>query len=293
MIKSMTGFGRGVSDTVCGTYTVEMKSVNHRYIDISVRMPRDLFGLEDRVKKEIQKYMKRGKLDVFINFKASADSEKTVTADRGLAEAYIKELNNIAAEFGIKNNVSTSDLFRIPELFSVQQKEYTDDELWEMLLPAVDEAVEKLCDMRIREGKNIYSNFIDVLDNIVIYFRNIKARAGLVPEEYRQKLNTRIADVLESPSAVDPQRLAAEVAFFADKCCIDEEIARFESHIAEFRKYMDSDIEIGRKVDFLIQEMNREVNTMGSKANDSELVSNVISIKGEIEKLREQIQNIE
>ncbi|MBE7065757.1 MAG: YicC family protein [Ruminococcaceae bacterium] len=293
MIKSMTGFGRGVSDTAGGTYTVEMKSVNHRYIDISVRMPRDIFCLEDRVKKEIQKYVKRGKLDVFINFKPSVDSEKVVTADRGLAAAYITALNDMASEFGIKNNVSTSDLFRIPELFTIQQKEYTEDELWEMLVPAVDEAVEKLCDMRAREGRNIYSNFHEILDNIVGYFENIKNRAGLVPEEYRKKLTARITEVLESTSMVDPQRLAAEVAYFADKCCIDEEITRFESHIAEFRKYMDSDIEIGRKVDFLIQEMNREVNTMGSKANDSELVTNVIAIKGEIEKLREQIQNIE
>lgn len=293
MIKSMTGFGRGISDTVAGIYTVEMKSVNHRYIDVSVRMPRELFALEDRVKKEIQRYVKRGKIDVFINFRQSCTSEKTVNVDIGLAKAYVDALGGIAEELSIKNLLSTSDLFKIPDMFTVEQNDYTDDELWEMLYPAVHMAVEKLVEMRSREGENIYLNFKNVLDNIEGFFAHIKERAPSVPAEYREKLHTRIAEVLGSPSAVDEQRLAAEVAFFADKCCIDEEIARFESHIKEFRKYMESDTEIGRKVDFLIQEMNREVNTMGSKANDSVLVSNVISIKSEIEKLREQIQNIE
>ncbi len=293
MISSMTGFGKGVNETENGTYAVEIKTVNNRYTDITVRAPRDFLVFEDRVKKIIQSKVKRGKVDVFVNYRASEKSGRIVRFDEGLANEYFNALRRAAEVCNVPFNGQAADLFRMPEVFTTERVERTDDEIWSELLPAVDGAVNSLCEMRLSEGANLKGVLSDILDNMERLFETVKDRAEKVPAEYAVKLKARVDELLGQEGGVDPQRLASEIAVFADHCNVDEEIARFKSHIKQMREMLEASEPVGRKMDFLVQELNREVNTIGSKSADGEITNTVIDLKSEIEKIREQIQNIE
>ena len=293
MISSMTGFGKGTNETEYGIYTVEIKSVNNRYLDINVKAPHDFLVFEDKIKKAIQTRAKRGKVDVFVNYKATQKSGKTVKFDEALANEYFNALRKASEACGVHFNGQATDVFRMPEVFTVESAQRTEEEIWNDLLPAVNSAVDAFCDMRRNEGANLKVVLEEILQNMEDLFKIVVSRSEDLPKEYSAKLKARVSELLGQEGGVDPQRLAAEVAIFADRCNVDEEIARFKSHVKQMRELLNSSEPVGRKMDFIVQEMNREVNTTGSKSSDNEITATVIELKSEIEKVREQIQNIE
>lgn len=288
----MTGFGRGELKTDSIQCIVEIKTVNHRYADFTIKMPRDLMPLEDRIRAVLQQSINRGKTDVYITYIDLSKKEKNVAVDEGVVNAYFNAIKDSSETLGYRFEPNVSMLFKIPDAF-VQFKEETDVEaVWLNLNKALEFAILNLSKMREIEGEKLKEELIYILKNCEILYKDICERSPLVPVEYKEKLHQRLHELLEK-GIVDEQRLAAEVAVFADKCSIDEEIARFNSHIKQFYDALSSEGSIGRRLDFIVQEMNREVNTMGSKANDIIITNNVISLKSEIEKIREQIQNLE
>lgn len=292
MIRSMTGFGRGELKTDNIQCIVEMKTVNHRYSDFTIKMPRELLSLEDRIRTELQKFIQRGKADVYITYTDLSQSSKKVVVDEGTAGAYFQAMRDASERLGYRYTPEMSMLFRIPDAF-VQCREEADQEaVWAALEQPLRAAAANLIRMRETEGEKLKMELETILRTSEGFFQGIKERSPNVPREYKEKLETRIAELLDRVPA-DEQRLAAEIAIFADKCSIDEEIARLESHIRQFWDALEAGGAVGRRLDFIVQEMNREVNTMGSKANDIEITNHVIALKSEIEKLREQIQNLE
>ncbi len=292
MIKSMTGFGRGSFANEEKQINIEIKTVNHRFLDLSVKLPRQLMWCEDPVRKKVQGAISRGKVDVFITYTELQKPGSAVHIDKGLAEAYISALSDASETYGLKNDIYTSTLLRLPDVLTVTGAEMDEEQIWSQIDTALSEALENLVKMREKEGESLKSNLLGMLGNIEEAMVTVRERAPLIPQEYKEKLENRLETLLQSDT-VDPQRIAQEVAFFADKCCIDEEITRMGCHIAQFRDILSSNEPVGRKLDFLVQEMNREVNTTGSKANDIVLTQSVLSMKSEIEKIREQIQNLE
>lgn len=294
MVKSMTGFGRAEYLDDKQRIIVEIKTVNHRYIDINVKMPRDFIALEERIFKLVKNYINRGKVDIFVTYNNIQTQQSTVIINEDLVISYIESARIIAEKLGITNDITANSIIKIPDAFTVLKNETDLDEIWDVLQKSCTQALLNVTEMRQREGSAISRDLLDILNSINSYFDAIKVRSPFVPIEYKDKLGARLKELYsDSNGVVDPQRLAMEVALFADKCCIDEEIARMTSHISQAHKILTEDGSIGRKLDFLVQEMNREVNTIGSKANDAEITVNVIALKSEIEKLREQIQNIE
>ena len=231
-------------------------------------------------------------MDVFITYTELQKPGSAVHIDKGLAEAYISALSDASETYGLKNDIYTSTLLRLPDVLTVTGAEMDEEQIWSQIDTALSEALENLVKMREKEGESLKSNLLGMLGNIEEAMVTVRERAPLIPQEYKEKLENRLETLLQSDT-VDPQRIAQEVAFFADKCCIDEEITRMGCHIAQFRDILSSNEPVGRKLDFLVQEMNREVNTTGSKANDIVLTQSVLSMKSEIEKIREQIQNLE
>ncbi len=292
MIKSMTGFGRGSFANEEKHINIEIKTVNHRFLDLSVKLPRQLMWCEDPIRKKVQSVLSRGKVDVFVTYIELQKPGCTVNIDRGLADAYIRALSDASEAYGLKNDIYASTLLRMPDVLTVTGAEMDEEQVWSQISAALKVALDHLVQMREKEGGNLKENLLSMLCRIENAMVTIQKRAPLIPQEYKEKLESRLSTLLQS-DAVDPQRLAQEVAFFADKCCIDEEITRMGSHIVQFRDIISSDEPVGRKLDFLVQEMNREANTMGSKANDIALTQSVLEIKSEIEKIREQIQNLE
>lgn len=292
MIRSMTGFGRGEIRTDSVQCIVEIKTVNHRYADFTIKMPRDLMPLEERIRAVLKESVQRGKTDVFITYIDLSNADKKVAVDEGVVNSYFAAMRESSVNLGYKFEPNVSMLFKIPDAF-VQFKEETDSEaVWEHLNKALCIAISNLEAMRETEGEKLRKELMILLGNCKSFYKAICDRSPLVPLEYKEKLNQRLSELLEK-GIVDEQRLAVEVALFADKCSIDEEIARFNSHIEQFRDAINSEGSIGRRLDFIVQEMNREVNTMGSKANDIIITNSVISLKSELEKIREQIQNLE
>ncbi len=292
MIKSMTGFGRGEYSRDGKEFTVEIKTVNHRYSDIFVKMPRQIGFLEDRVRELVGKAISRGKIDVFITYYNHSEDSKHVVFDEGLAKAYVSAVEALRDKFSLADDISVSLISKYPDVLRVEQAEDDEDLLWSMLKEAVDNAVASLIHMRGIEGeglKNVLLERADIIENVI---GEIAKRAPEVPKEYKAKLNARIKELLEQ-QVVDESRIAVEVALFADRCSIDEELVRLGSHFGQMRQILSMDQPVGRKLDFLVQEMNREINTIGSKANDLNITRLVVDIKSEIEKIREQIQNIE
>lgn len=299
MLKSMTGFGRGQYEDENFSVTVEMKTVNHRYNEIAIRLPRFLNPLEDKIRKTILKTVNRGRIDVFINADYTSSENCTLKVDKNLAVAYHKALQEVGAAIGLEElNINSAQevmyLSRCQDVINVKEGFFDVETVWPKVEQAVKEALDNLVTMRETEGGNIYGDFIYRADLIAEKLTKIEERSPMVVEEYQAKLTDRLNNLLADHNiTVEPERLLQEVAIFADRASITEEIVRLKSHIKQFKNIINSDQPVGRKLDFLIQEFNREANTIASKANDYTLAQIVVEIKAEIEKIREQIQNIE
>lgn len=291
MLKSMTGFGHCEYSENGITFTIEIKTVNHRYFDTYLRMPKQLSGFEERVRSRLASKIGRGKVDVYITYENQSDDAMEVLLDERLARAYSTALKKIAESLSLRDDISVSSLARFPEILKVEKKDQ-DDVIGVILDKAVDQAIAVLIDMREREGERLKESMLANLAVLENWLALIREKAPEVVKDYREKLEARINEMVDIQK-VDPSRLAMEVALFADRCNIDEEIVRLASHIIQMRHMLNEGSPVGKKADFLIQEMNREVNTIGSKASDLEITRSVVEMKSEIEKLREQIQNIE
>lgn len=294
-VRSMTGYGRGEFTAEDRKFTVEMRSVNHRYNDITVKLPRFLISLEDRIKKKTAENVFRGKTDIYISFETLSSEDVEVKLDEALAAAYAEKLKHLREIIGVPQADDGRILeltARFPDVITVEKAQKEEEVLWEILLPALEDAVSRFLVMRETEGENLKQDILLKGEKIRALVAGVKERAPLVVEEYREKLNRRLEDILGNVE-VDPQRVAQEVAVFADRGCIDEEITRLESHLIQLDGILREGGQVGRKLDFLVQEMNRESNTIASKANDVQIVQAMIALKSEIEKIREQVQNLE
>lgn len=293
MAISMTGFGRGEYKNDNYHFIVECRTINHKYVDINVRLPRKISFLEDKIRNIVKDYVKRGRVDLYIKLDLIGSEDVNLRFDEKLASQYVNILNNIKSTFDLNDDITVMNIAKFPDIIKCEEKEEDADLLWEMLKLALEESLKNLKEMRCEEGIKL-SNDIDTrCDLLKDYIEDIEKYSYNVVNEYKEKLNSRIAEILENPSLVDENRLAQEVAIYADKCSITEEIVRFKSHITQLKKAIHKDESIGRKIDFLIQEMNRETNTIGSKSSDLNITNLVVEIKSELEKIREQIQNIE
>lgn len=291
-MKSMTGYGKGVAVLDGRELTVELKSVNHRFLDIGMRTPRLLSCMEDPIRRILGERLSRGHVDVFLNYRNTRTDAKTVRIDGTLLRAYIEAARAANADLGLTDDLTLSKVLRLPDVTEIIPADEDSALLIRLAETATHEAVDALEEMRSAEGQRLKEALKAGVDRMAEYREQVVERAPFVTEEYRRKLYERIASVL-SETETDQARLATEIALFADRACIDEEIVRLKSHIVQFNEYLESEEPIGRKMDFIIQEMNRECNTIGSKANDAELTNVVLLLKSEIEKLREQIQNVE
>lgn len=293
MINSMTGYGRAESFIQGMKITVEIRSVNHRHHDIMFKMPKDLIILEDRMKKIIQGYLTRGRIDVFITLDIEENPNQQIKVDWNLLNQYIEIVGELKSRLHIDGQIDIKDLLNIPDIINVGLDILDVDNIGTDLVNTLDLACKNIKDMRANEGKNLYQDLTSRIDSMKNLLHNIQGKAPLVVEEYRIKLMAKISDYLDDVVEVDEARLLNEVAFFSEKANIDEEITRFSSHFQQFLTILDQNEPVGRKLDFLIQEMNREANTIGSKANDLTLSQLVVELKSELEKMREQVQNVE
>lgn len=291
-MHSMTGYGKGVSKRDGKTITIEIKTVNHRFLDCNIKLPRNFLFVEDRVKKAVSSAISRGHVDLYLTYEQSSTDEGAYTVDLELANNYLTAVRQLENGTGLANDVTLSTLLRVGDIVTRQQSVEDEDLLAEMTLEAVSEALVNLKVMREKEGQSQKADIASKLGTIEACLDRIKEFASKVVEDYRALLNARIAEVVE-PSLVDKQRLATEVALYADHCAIDEEITRLSTHISNMRSLLEATEPVGRKMDFLVQEFNRETNTIGSKANDMRITKEVLAIKNEIEKMREQAANIE
>lgn len=292
MIKSMTGFGRSEYADTNRKFTVEIKSVNHRYLDMAIKMPKKLNFFEAAIRNELKNYIQRGKVDVFITYEDYTENNVGIKYNKDVAEEYLKYLKQMSEEFELDWDVRTSALSRYPEVFTMDEIDIDEEEIWAGLQKAIQGAAEKFVEARIKEGENLKNDLIEKLDDMVTHVEYVKERAPEIIAEYKKGLEEKIKELL-GDTKVDEARLLTEVTIFADKVCIDEEIVRLTSHIETTKKTLIEGGSIGRKLDFIAQEMNREANTILSKANDLATSNHAIELKTEIEKVREQIQNIE
>ena len=293
MAISMTGFGRGEYKDDNYYFLVECKTINHKYCDINVRLPRKISFLEDKVRNLVKDYVKRGRIDLYIKLDLLGSEDVNLKFDETLAAQYVGILNQIKEKFDLVDDISVMNVAKFPDIVKCEEKEEDEDLLWSMLKQAVEAALIKLKEMRSEEGKKLADDVIMRCDLLKNYINEIEKNAENVVIDYKEKLNNRISEMLEDPSIIDENRLAQEVAIYADKSSITEEIVRFNSHIDQLKKTVIKNDSIGRKIDFLIQEMNRETNTIGSKSSDLSITNLVVEVKSELEKIREQIQNIE
>ncbi len=292
MIKSMTGFGRCEVAESNRKFTVEMKSVNHRYLDISIKMPKKLNFFEAAIRAELKNYISRGKVDLFISYEDYTENNVGIHYNRELAAEYMKYLRQMQEDFGLEDDVRVSVLSRYPEVLTMEEADASQEELWKELQKAIRGAAEGFVQTRIAEGEHLRDDLIDKLDGMLKLVDFIAERSPRIVQEYRQKLEDKVKDLLGDVQ-VDENRLLTEVTIFADKVCVDEELVRLRSHIETTKTTLLEGGSIGRKLDFIAQEMNREANTTLSKSNDLEISNCAIELKTEIEKVREQIQNIE
>lgn len=293
MIRSMTGFGRGSYTNIEREYTVEIKAVNHRYADINIRLPYVLSFLEDKIKKKILEKIERGKIDVSITFVNNSNLGKKITINQSLAKAYIEELKKLESENDITNDITVMKIARLPDVLNISQDDNS-DVLWEELSNALEEAIANLVETREAEGRKLSEDMLKRLDLINENILNISQYSTGLIDQYVVKLKDRIKEMLQT-DIVDEARISQEVVLYADKTSIEEEITRLKSHIVQFKELLQSESikKAGKRLDFIIQEMNREVNTIGSKSNCLEITNLVIELKTELEDVREQVQNIE
>lgn len=295
MIKSMTSFGRAQSeDNSKYGLSIEMKSVNNRYLDINIRLPKNLFSLEEEVRKIISKRLNRGKVDVFINMDKYSNNTGKPKVNMELAHSYYECLTELKKEFLLNEDISLSLLTKFPDVISVEEDDDDLEEILKELKVLLEKSLDKMIEMRETEGNKLKEDILLKLNDIEENVNKLEGMADNVPVQYKNKLMERLEELLSTSSSINEDRVAMEVAIFADKAAVDEEITRMYSHINQMRKTLEiSNEPIGRKLDFIIQEMNRETNTIGSKANDTEMTNLVINNKNLLEKIREQIQNIE
>lgn len=293
MSVSMTGFGRGEYRDENYHFTVECKSINHRYLDINIRVPRKISFFEERIRSQAKQYIKRGRVDIFVGMELTGESESELKLDLKLAKGYHEVLKKIAGEIDVKNDITISSIARFPEVVKLLEKEEDEELIWKSLAPALEEAFRTVRDMRKVEGNKISADIIMRCALMEEYLSEVEKLSDTVVVEYKDKLTGRIKDLLGAGAAIDEARIAQEAAIFADRCSITEEIVRFRSHIIQLGATLKEDDSVGRKIDFLIQEMNREANTIGSKSSNLRITQLIVDIKSELEKIREQVQNIE
>lgn len=292
MIKSMTGYGCAKGEA-CGLgLTIELRSVNNRFLDCSIRIPRVYTALEDALKSIVGKHISRGKVDVYVTIDSSGADDLTVQVNTGVAEAYLKAIEELSVKYGLKNDATAMSVARLQDVLTVEKKETDTDVLKEGLCAVLEEAMIGYDSMRSTEGEKLYHDISGRLDEIERLTALAEERSPATVEAYREKLTARMQEVLQGRD-IDENRILLEAAIFADKVAVNEEIVRLRSHVSQLRGMLLSSEPVGRKIDFLVQELNREANTLGSKGNDSEMAKIVIDLKAEIEKIREQIQNVE
>lgn len=292
MIKSMTGFGREEhSDEEC-KLTIEMKSVNHRYLDINVKLPKKLNFFEVKIRGLLKKYIERGKVDIFITYKSLKEAETGLRYNSALAKEYADYYQRIVTELGVPNDISASKIAKCPEVFTLQEETCDEEELLELLTSVFDAAAQKFVNSREAEGENLKADLLEKLEKMRQYVALIEERSPIIVSEYRNRIEERVKELLEN-AQIDENRIAMEVTLFSDKVCVDEEIVRLSSHIDAMKDCLVRGGAVGRKLDFLAQEMNREANTILSKSADLTITDTGIELKTMIEKIREQVQNIE
>ena len=291
MIKSMTGFGRYEYQTGSKKFTVELKGVNHRYLDVNIRMPKKFNFFETAIRTLLKQYALRGKVDIFITYEDNSESQAALKYNETLAAEYMRYFKQMEESFGIDNDIRVSTLAHCPEVLTMEEKPDDEDALWSGLKMALEGAFAQFVETRTTEGENLKKDILNKLSGMETLVGHVEERSPQIVEEYRKKLEDKLHERLEMP--VDENRMAAEVILYADKICTDEETVRLKSHISHMRDTLEETEGIGRKLDFIAQEMNREANTILSKANDLEVSNYAIGLKTEIEKIREQIQNIE
>ena len=292
MIRSMTGYGR-CQDTAAGmNITVELKSVNNRYFDFSSRLPRNYGFLDEKLKSYFMKTLSRGKLECSVTVEMAEEPDVIVAVNSPLVQSYLKAYEEISEKFGLENDIKVSDIVRAPDVLALRKQPEDEEKIWSAVESVASRALEKFILMREAEGERLRADVLSRLDTILENVAFVEERSPQTVKEYNEKLLSRLRELLEDTS-IEEQRLLTEAAIFADKIAVAEETVRLRSHIEQMRLFLDADEAIGKKMDFLVQEMNREANTIGSKANDTQIASKVVDIKAEIEKIREQIQNIE
>lgn len=292
MIKSMTGFGH--SETVTEEYkiTVEVKAVNHRYCDMNVKLPKKFHAFENQIRSIMKEYASRGKVDIFVTYEDFAGKKSKINYHENIAEGYMDAMRQAADTFQIKTMITASSLIRFPEVITLEEENMDESLLYPVLEQTLRKAAKQFEDARSREGENLKKDLLEKLDLVSTYVTFVEERSPGIIQEYRQKITDKVAELL-GDKQIDDSILATEITIFADKVCVDEETVRLRSHIQNMRETLKLDESIGRKLDFIAQEMNREANTILSKANDRELSNKAIDLKTEIEKIREQIQNVE
>ena len=292
MVLSMTGYGRCEHIDENRKIVIDIRSVNSRYCDISVKAPRAYGYLEDKIKETVSGEISRGKVEVFVYIENYTNEDKVVSLDHVLAENYYNVLKELKETYNLRNDICLSDLARFSDIFITRQQEEDKDKVWEMVSACLNGAVEDFVAMRLREGERLRENLVSRAAKVQGLISEIETRTPQIVKEYSKKLKERMTELLGS-FQIDESRLLTEVGIMADRVCIDEELVRLKSHFKELEKILALSEPVGRKLDFLVQEINRETNTIGSKANDFGIAKHVVEIKSEIEKLREQIQNIE
>lgn len=292
MVKSMTGYGWGEAAIQGKIFTIELKAVNHRYNEVVLRLPRTLSPLEDRIRRLIQSRVARGRIDGFLNMRDSDERSSSVKVDKALAGAYYKAIKELQESLDIDGKIKLKNLVDLPGVLTLEEPAEDVEDWWPAVLEALESALESLLRMRSEEGKQLASDMLTRVDRISSLNANIRDRSPVVVEEYRERLGARLNDFMKD-GGLSPERLAAEAALFADRSNITEETVRLDSHLKQARSCLQASEPVGRKLDFIVQEMNREINTIASKANDMEISRWAVEVKSELEKVREQVQNIE
>lgn len=293
MIRSMTGFGHGeVSNDKNQKVTVEMKSVNHRYCDISLKLPKKLAMFEANIRNIMKEYASRGKIDIYVSYEDLSETAVSLHYNQAMAEEYMQVFKKMQEDFNIETKITAEALAKYPEVVTIEEVQQDEEVWWELLEAALRQAAEKFVETRTIEGANLKRDLLGKLDQMAADVAFIEERSPQIIAEYRSKLEEKVKEFLED-STIEENRIAAEVTLYADKIAVDEEIVRLQSHISSMTDVLESDESIGRKLDFMAQEMNREANTILSKSSDVDLVDHAIELKTNVEKVREQIQNIE
>lgn len=293
MIRSMTGFGHGeVSNDKNQKVTVEMKSVNHRYCDISLKLPKKLAMFEANIRNIMKEYASRGKIDIYVSYEDLSETAVSLHYNQAMAEEYMQVFKKMQEDFNIETKITAEALAKYPEVVTIEEVQQDEEVWWELLEAALRQAAEKLVETRTIEGANLKRDLLGKLDQMAADVTFIEERSPQIIAEYRSKLEEKVKEFLED-STIEENRIAAEVTLYADKIAVDEEIVRLQSHISSMTDVLESDESIGRKLDFMAQEMNREANTILSKSSDVDLADHAIELKTNVEKVREQIQNIE